>query len=71
MLRQKVERESMGILYLFQLRLKFTSGLGKRDNSLSDKQVVSTFTECPLLHLKQLVYREFIACYDETHKIQV
>ena len=34
-------------------------------------KVVSTFKGRPLLHLEQFLYGECIACYNETHKIQV
>ena len=73
-LRQKVEPGSLCALYLFQHQTKFTSCLGNEENSdkyILVNKVVSTFKGRPLLHLKHFLYGECIACYDETHKIQV
>ena len=38
MLRQNNEPGSLSIVYIFQYQLKFISGLGNEENSLSDKQ---------------------------------
>ena len=43
MLRQKVEPGSLCSVYLFQHQLKFTSGLGNEENSLSDKKICINF----------------------------
>ena len=71
MLRLKLEPGSLCIVYLCQHHLTFTSGLGNIENTLSDKQSFSTFKGRTLSHLKQSFFGECIACYDETHKIQV
>ena len=56
-LRQKLDTGSLCIVYQFLHQLTFTSGLGNKENTL--------------LHLKQSFFGKCIACYDETHKIQV
>ena len=43
MLRKKMEPGSLYIVYLFLPLLKFTSGLGNEENSLSDKQSCDNF----------------------------
>ena len=45
----KKEPESLCIVYLFQHQLTFTSGLGNKENTVSDKHIyVSTFKGRPL-----------------------
>ena len=61
MLRQKGERGSMCIVYLFQLRLKFTSDLGNKDNSLSDKQSCINPYRMPLVTF-ETAYLQKIYC---------
>ena len=74
MLRQKMDTGSLCIVYLFLHQLTFTSGLGNKENTLSDKHsCMNILIGLPLLHLKQFFFffGKCIACYDETHKIQV
>ena len=71
MLRQKMEHGSLCIVYLFLHQLTFTSGLGNKENTLSDKQsCMNILIGLPLLHLKQSFFGKCIACYDETHKFK-
>ena len=71
LLRQKMEPGSLCVVYLFQHQLTFTSGLGNKESTLSDKQNCINFYRSPLVTFETSFFGECITCYDEMHKIQV